>query len=178
MKGIVFTEFVEMVEQRYSPELADQMIEASALSSGGAYTSVGDYHHQELLAMVGTLVSLTGEKQADLVRHFGHHLFGSFSRLYPSFFVGAQSSLDFLQGIEDIIHAEVKKLYPDVELPRFDVDRPARSRLVLTYHSHRHMGDLAHGLIEGCIAHFGEALALIREDLPGNEGIVRFTIGV
>ncbi len=41
MKGTVFTEFLEMVENILSPELADLIIEQSDLHSEGAYTSLG-----------------------------------------------------------------------------------------------------------------------------------------
>jgi len=43
MKGIIFTEFLEMVEDRFSPEIADRIIEAADLPSGGAYTAIGTY---------------------------------------------------------------------------------------------------------------------------------------
>ena len=36
MKGIVFTEFLEMVEEKYGYEVVDQIIEESKLPSGGA----------------------------------------------------------------------------------------------------------------------------------------------
>jgi len=41
MKGIVFTEFLEMVENKFSPELADRIIEGAEVPSGGVYTAVG-----------------------------------------------------------------------------------------------------------------------------------------
>jgi hypothetical protein len=36
MKGMVFTEFVEMVESKFSPEIADQMIVNANVESGAA----------------------------------------------------------------------------------------------------------------------------------------------
>ena len=41
MKGIVFTEFLEMVEERYSAEVMDQILLGAKLPSGGAYTARG-----------------------------------------------------------------------------------------------------------------------------------------
>lgn len=178
MKGVIFTEFVEMVEQRYSQEIADRMLDESDLPSGGAYTSVGNYDHRELGIMIGKMAEISGEAVPGLIHTFGLHLFGRFLLLYPSFFVGIASAMDFLASIEDVIHAEVRKLYPDVELPNFDVSRPEPNRLVLTYHSQRHLGDLAHGLIEACISHYGIPLSLHREDLPGEDHSVRFTLSV
>jgi hypothetical protein len=55
------------------------------------------------------------------------------------------------------------KLYPDAQLPRFETEHHSTHRLVLIYHSSRHFEDLAEGLIDGCIAHFGENIELQRE---------------
>ena len=176
MKGIVFTEFIEMVEQHYSPETAYRLLDECDLPSGGAYTSVGTYDHRELVAMVAKLSGISGASVPALINAFGHHLFGRFLLLYPGFFSGIGSAMDFLWRIEEVIHAEVRKLYPDVELPRFVVSRPDENRLILTYHSERHLGDLAQGLIEACIAHYGASLSLRREDLAEPGQPVRFTI--
>ncbi len=43
MKGIVFTEFLDMVDSVYSPEVVEDIIEASELASAGPYTAVGTY---------------------------------------------------------------------------------------------------------------------------------------
>ncbi len=48
MKGIVFTNFFEMVEEKIGFELVDQLIEGTELATGGAYTTIGTYDHKEL----------------------------------------------------------------------------------------------------------------------------------
>jgi len=176
MKGIVFTEFIEMVEEKFSQETADRLLDECDLPSGGAYTAVGTYDHQEIVRMVIKLSEISGQPAPTLINTFGRHLFGRFVVLYPAFFTGVDSAMDFLARIEEIIHAEVRKLYPDAELPRFDIARPDERTLVMTYHSDRHLGDLAEGLIEACIIHYGRPQEIVREDLalPGQP--VRFTI--
>ncbi len=52
MLGMVFTEFLEMVEQRFSPELADQMLTQTTLANDGAYTAVGYYPYAEMQALL------------------------------------------------------------------------------------------------------------------------------
>lgn len=165
MKGVVFTEFLEMVESRFSAGMVEDIIEEAQPASGGAYTAVGTYSHEEMVTMVGVLSTRTGIPVAELLRTFGQHLFGRFAASHPSFFVGAEGALTFLAGIEGIIHAEVLKLYPGAQLPRFDVERHDARQLVLLYRSTRHFEDLAEGLIRGCIDHFGEALTVHRESL-------------
>jgi len=176
MKGIVFTEFIEMVEQKFSRETADRMLDECQLASGGAYTAVGTYDHGEMATMVLKLSELSGLPASVLIKAFGYHLFERFVLLYPGFFLGITSAMDFLARIEDIIHAEVRKLYPDAELPRFDVARAEGGALMLTYHSERHLGDLAEGLIESCIHYFGTPLTVTREDLAEPDRPIRFLI--
>ena len=162
MKGVVFTEFLGMVESRFSPDMVDDIIDDARLPHGGAYTAVGTYPHEEIVVMVVALSKRTGIAVPDLIRAFGQHLFGRFVQAYPSFFAQASDTFRFLSGIEDIIHAEVLKLYPDAELPRFVVERHDERQLVLTYQSPRHFEDLAEGLMQGCIAHFGQDVRLER----------------
>lgn len=175
MKGIVFAEFIEMVEDAFSPEIADRIIEESDLESGGAYTAVGTYPHEELVAMVVRLSEITETPAGDLVKAFGRHLFSRFVSAYPAFFEGLGSSFEFLETIENHVHVEVRKLYPDAELPTFDCVRDGNT-LTMTYRSKRQFADLAEGLIEGSIAHWGESIELHREELDGAEDQARFLL--
>lgn len=177
MKGIVFTEFLEMVEDRFSPEVADRIIEASNLPSGGAYTAIGTYDHTEMTQLVTQLSVATGTTVPVLVHAFGQYLFGRFVALYPQFFEGVESAFPFLDKIDSYIHVEVLKLYPDAELPRFECDTSEPGRFTMIYRSTRGFADLAEGLIRGCIEHYGENITIQREDLSGGQGTcVRFVL--
>ncbi|MEL6177621.1 MAG: heme NO-binding domain-containing protein [Myxococcota bacterium] len=177
MRGIVFTEFLEMVEEQFSPETADHIIDRSELPSGGAYTALGTYAHEEMFALVEQLSSEVNISIPDLLRHFGSHLFGRFLDQYPHVFTGIQGAFPFLMRLEDHIHVEVRKLYPNAELPTFTYDDSVPGRLVMLYRSSRPLGDLAEGLIEGCLAHYNEPITLTREDLPDTTlTCVRFTL--
>ena len=81
MKGIVFREFISLVETQFSLETADHIIAASHLSSDGAYTTVGTYPHQEMVELVTHLSEATKISVKDLLHHFGrHHFFSVFLR--------------------------------------------------------------------------------------------------
>jgi len=178
MKGIVFTKFIEMVEEQFSIDTAEEMIEACDLPNGGSYTSVGTYDHRELVALLLQLSKISGKPVPDLLRDYGKFLFGQFALLYPGFFKGVTSSLAFAAQIDDVIHVEVLKLYPDAQLPRFQTVSWTADELKLLYRSDRHLGDLAEGLLEACIAHFGEAgsVSLRRENLAEPGEPVCFTM--
>ncbi len=173
MKGMVFTEFLEMVETKFSADMVDDIIDDANPASGGAYTSVGTYSHEELVDMVVALSNRTQIPVPVLVRTFGEHVFGVFARSFQQFFEGVPDALTFLSGIEDIIHAQVIKLYPDAQLPKFDCLREG-NQLTMIYHSDRHLADLAEGLIMGCGQHFGDNLTIQRDEL--NELSTRFIV--
>lgn len=178
MKGIVFSEFLEMVEEKFSPEIADRIIEqASAkLSTGGAYTRVGVYDHMELIELVTALSRLANVPAKELVTTYGTHLAGRFAALFPTFFEEVTGTLDFLERVDNHIHKEVLKLYPEAELPRFAYEREG-SRLVMEYQSARPFASLARGLIEGSAIYYGETLQIEEEDLSSGAGNhMRFTI--
>ncbi len=177
MKGIVFTEFMEMVETRYSMRVADRIVDAARVPSGGAYTAVGTYDPGEMWSLLAELSKATELPIPELLRNFGEFLSDRFAVAYPALFAGAQTTFDLLEGIDHLIHAEVRKLYPDAELPHFEVIERTADRLVLLYESPRHFADLADGLIRGCGRHYGENLTVAQEALSSSSGSrVRFTI--
>lgn len=177
MKGIVFTELLEMVEERFSLDVVDRIVERAQLPSGGVYTAVGTYPPAEAIALVRELSAETGAPPSALLHAFGMHLFKRFAVGFPHFFRPDDSALAFLERVETVIHVEVKKLYPDAELPSFECVREGGS-LAMVYRSPRCLSPLAEGLIQGCADHFGEPIEIAREDLSSSPGVevVRFTI--
>lgn len=154
MKGVVFTEFMDMVEDAFSADILDEIIELSDLPNGGAYTSVGTYDHQEIVRMAVNLSEKVNLPVPLLLETFGKHLFGRFTQMYPDFFEGVTDVFTFLKKIDSYIHVEVKKLYPEAELPRFYHQQEDENTLHMFYLSSRHFEDLAIGLIKGCMEFF------------------------
>ncbi len=177
MRGIVFTEFLELVEDKFSADMVDTIIDSSNLPSGGAYTSLGTYSHSEMVKLVTSLSKETDISVPDLLKLFGEHLFGVFNVGFPVFFEGINHAFEFLKNIENYIHVEVRKLYPDAELPKFEYETPSENTLVMIYSSNRPFGDLAEGLISGCIKHYKKPIDIDREDLQSDELTkIRFTL--
>jgi hypothetical protein len=177
MKGLVFTEFLGFVRQQHGEDMVDDIIDASDLPSGGAYTAVGTYPHGEMFTLCSALAERTGTTAADLVRSFGDHLSGAFARSHPEFFERAGNLFDFLESIEEHIHVEVRKLYPDAELPTFQVEQRTPTRIVLLYRSPRRMGHLSEGLIQGSARQFDVQVMVQSDPLDGGDGqAVRFTV--
>ncbi|MEN9629637.1 MAG: hypothetical protein RJA10_2864 [Pseudomonadota bacterium] len=171
MKGMVFTEFLDMVEQTWSPEVADRLIDNAHSATGGAYTAVGTYDHRELVRMVQALALESGIAVPELLRRFGHHLAKTFAARFPAFFNAQPTLFDFLGSIDAVIHVEVLKLYPDAELPSFRVEQRTEDTMTLVYRSSRHMAPLALGLMEGAATHYGRQ-ALIEQSTQADGAVV------
>lgn len=177
MKGVVFTEFLDMVDEKFSPALADRIIQAAHLPSGGAYTAVGSYDHAEMWSLVSELSKAAEIPMPDLMKGFGEHLLARLAVAHAALFETHATSFDLLAALDGVIHREVRKLYPDAELPRFEVAERTATRMVLIYQSPRHFADLAEGLLRGCARHYAETVTIAREPLPSRDGSrVRFTL--
>lgn len=176
MKGIVFTEFLELVEQKFGYAKVDEIIQQSNLPNDGAYTAVGTYDHDELLRLVTNLSDSTAIPIGDLVKQFGGFLFVRLAEGYPGLLENTSSSFQLLSRLHSYIHVEVRKLYPDAELPDFDHRTVEPDCLELTYRSTRPFADLAEGLIEACIQYFGEDADLRRDSTEEPKTFARFEI--
>lgn len=176
MKGIVFVEFLELVESKFSLEMVDQIINASDLPSKGVYTAVGYYDHSEMISLVSALSEKSGVAVPELLRLYGNHLFKRFYQLFPIYFEGSNNAFEFLEKVDNYIHVEVLKLYPDANLPKFTVISSSDNEIVMDYESPRHLEDLAHGLIEECCRHYDMSVDIdIKSSGPD---ISRFTVSL
>ncbi len=154
MLGVVYTSFIEMVEERFSTDVADDLLENPQLKYDGVYTAVGSYDHGDMIRMVVHLSELTDIPVDDLVKAFGEYLFAQLASRYPDVLGDRERMLDFLEVIETSVHTQVRKLYPNAELPRFECIRHDADSLTMHYASKRPFVNLALGLIEGCAKHY------------------------
>ena len=176
MKGIVFSEFLTMVDERFSIEMSERLIDEVNPPSGGAYTTVGTYDAQEIVDLVVKLSEITKISVPDLLKTFGRYLLGRFAEIFPQFFKEVTSTLDFLPMVESYVHLEIKKLYSDAELPSFTCVFPYPGRLEMKYRSARNFSDLAEGLILGTADHFNERIKVERESIPEDSSAVLFIV--
>lgn len=176
MKGIVFTEFLDMVESKYGYEMVDYIIEESKLESNGIYTSVGTYHHSEIVQLLSNLSLKSKEDAMMLLKTFGEYLFDTFLKTYPQFFAAEDNVFDFLKSIDSHIHVEVLKLYPDATLPEFETIVTEDGTLIMIYKSERKMAALAEGLMEKSFAYFKQPHSVNKELIKEDGSEVKFTI--
>ena len=171
MKGIIFTSFVEFTEQKFGMEFVDKMLDLKANTTGGAYTAVGTYPSAELLDMVVYACEKKGIDVAETSIEFGKFTFGILVERYTHLVSEYQSAIDCLYHVDQTIHKNVQKLYPDAELPSMHaVLNTASTILELNYHSTRPLMYVAYGLIQGCVKHYGDSVTIEMTDLSNGVG--------
>lgn len=176
MKGLVFREFLRMVESEFGYEMVDKIIEDSHIASKGIYTSVGTYNHHELLSLMNEFGIHVHKSVNELMVEFGRFAFTVFLNNYPGFFQDKKSTFELLSVVEDQIHTEVLKLYPEAELPTFETDGYNNNEMKMIYRSERKMKYFAKGLMQGSLDYFGENAQVEMTNLKEDGSEVLFRI--
>ncbi len=165
MKGLVFTELLEYIEDNFGFDMLDKVIEDANLENNGAYTQAGNYNFDELLKLVVAISNASGIEIPKLLEIFGEHMFFKLTALNPELKTNFSSSLDLISNVDQIIHPEVEKLYPGADLPTFNEIERSEDTLVVDYISNKHLEHFAIGLMRGCAKDFNEDLDVSYEAL-------------
>lgn len=158
MKGLVFNLLEDLVRRDHGDAAWDALLDASGVS--GVYTSLGNYPDADLYRLVGAASQALGADAADIVRWFGREALPLLAARVPEVFRPHTSTRAFVLTLNDIIHPEVRKLYPGADVPDFDFETSDSGHLRMTYRSHRRLCTFAEGLIEGAARYYGERVEI------------------
>lgn len=176
MKGIVFTEFLDLVEDKFGLDMVDRIIENSELESEGIYTSIGTYSFSEMLQLITNLSNYTNLSTDSLLLVYGEHFFSVLVNSYPGLINMYEDPIALLSSIENHIHVEVRKIYPEAELPTFKILEKDGNRLTLLYKSIRAMHHFGLGLMNKTFEHFNSTATIILEKVKEDGTEVKFII--
>ncbi|HEX2015197.1 MAG TPA: heme NO-binding domain-containing protein, partial [Solirubrobacteraceae bacterium] len=147
MKGIMFNLLETVVVRDYGEDAWEDILDGAGVD--GVYTSLGSYDDGELLALVGAASAKLDQPVDDVVRWYGRHALPLLADNYPQLFSPHEEARSFVLTLNEIIHPEVRKLYPGAITPEFGFDASDPDSLVMTYRSPRQLCALAEGLLQG-----------------------------
>lgn len=176
MKGIVFTEFLDLVEDKFGLEMVDKIILNSELKSNAIYTSIGTYEFSEMLQLISNLSHFTRLSVDSLLLVYGEHFFSVLLKNYPDLIELYKDPLVLLASVENHIHVEVRKIYPDAELPTFKIIERNDSQLTMIYKSSRAMHHFGLGLMHKTFEHFNVNFEIVLEKIKEDGTEVKFII--
>mgnify|MGYP000660448328 FL=1 len=176
MKGIVFTEFLDLVESKFGLEMVDKIISESKLTSKGAYTAIGTYSFSEMLQLLQNLSKNTSISIDNLLLVYAEHFFSVLETSYPGLLATYKDPIEMISSIENHIHVEVRKIYPDAELPTFILEKKEENSLILLYKSSRAMHHFGLGLMNKTFEHFNSTASIVLEKIKEDGTEVRFIV--
>jgi hypothetical protein len=176
MKGIIFTEFMTLVEDKFGLKVLDEVLEGA--EDEGVYTTVGSYDHRNLVKLIIELSNISGIPGTQLQEVFGESVFINLYKTIPNQagLKECQSTFQFIRHVEDYIHVEVKKLYPEAKPPSFEFLSESETQMTFDYKSARCMSHVCLGLVKGCANHFNEHIDITTQAIDDEEKHVRFSL--
>ena len=164
MKGMIFIAFESFVVETHGREFYEELIESSSPGfEGSTYVGPATYDDERLMELVQLANERSGIPIPDLIRGFGRHCLPMLFEYYPGSIHQFETPRDLLLGIDQIIHVETKKLYPDAQTPSFTYEDMGDRRLRMNYQSPRKLCWLVEGLIDGLADYYGDTIEYAQE---------------
>ena len=152
--------FLDMVAEQYSHDMVDEIIDASDLSTDGAYTTIGNYCHTEFLQLLTHLSQQTNTEMPVILDQVGRHLFSTFFNAQPEFFADFKNCFEFLQAYEGYLRVDIGKIHDDDEaqadIPVLQMIKDDQETLELHYISQLPSEHLTLGLIQESASYFND----------------------
>lgn len=158
MKGIIFNLLEQFVVENWGAETYEKILAKCPLTTREPFVGPLTYPDGDLLAIVGAVCGELGVTTQDALRAFGRFAFPRLASRHPELVKGRVDPLALLLSVENVIHVEVRKLYPDAITPEFEFESLKAGSLVMRYRSRRRLCPLVVGLIEGVAEHFDTSI--------------------
>ena len=158
MKGIIFNLLEDVVIRNHGEDTWDELLAAAALD--GAYTSLGSYPDEQIHGLVAAASHKLSLTPFEILRWFGQQAIPLLFERYPAFFNSHFCTRAFVLSVNNIIHPEVRKIYPGADVPTFEFRHAPDGGLLMGYLSPRRLCALAQGFIEGAATHYRDTVIL------------------
>lgn len=159
MKGVVFNLLESFVVEGWGPEAWEQICDLCPLRTQEPFVGPGTYPDEDLVALAVKAAEILGVSLPDALRAFGRFSFGPLAKKFPTFVEPHDDPVRFLASVDQVIHVEVRKLWPDAVTPSFVYDGVDTRSIRITYASNRKLCHFMEGLLEGVADHFGTPVA-------------------
>ncbi len=161
MKGVIFNLAEQVITDGSGAGVRDDVLDSADVE--GSYTSLGSYPDAQFHALVAAIADRLDVEPQVVVRRPGEADLPTLAARYPRFFDGHASTQAFLLALNDIIHTEVRKVYPGADVPEFGFEVPSEAVLIIHDGSPRRLCMLAEGFIHGAARLYAEQLTLSQE---------------
>lgn len=158
MKGIIFNLAEEVVRRDHGEDTWDAILVGAGLD--GSWTSLGSYPDEHLERVVASAATLLGIDRGAVLRTVAEGAIPLLAQRYPHFFTPHIDARSFVLTVNDMIHPEVRKLYPGATPPMFGFEPAPEEEVLLSYTSARRLCALAEGFVHGAATHYGQTVLI------------------
>lgn len=186
MKGIVFTKFLDLVEEEFGLEMVDKIISQSRLPSEGVYTSIGTYSFYEMLQLLHNLIKNKDILVINLLQEYAVHIFSAMDIIHPDMLTSYKDPIEMIASMnyhiekifitKDVPHTELIKAKSFSALPQFIVKERTKSSLIINYKSNRGMQHFWLELMHEMFQYFNETATIVLEKTKKDGTELKFII--
>lgn len=152
MKGLLFTELLEMVEENFGYRTASAILLNAPLSSKGIYTATKNYHRYEMSVLFERLQKHTQLSFEHLTQVFGRHLCKRLLIAYPQ-----------QRGYVNRLFAAITRR---ADMPLFSFACADSKTLTILYNPACKTNCITEGIIHGYLDHLRQLSRLQESVLP------------
>lgn len=159
MHGLIHLELQKFVEERFGAKAWAELVRGAGLASE-IYTPLRSYPDEQILALVGQAVTMTGFTATSLLEEFGEALVPTYLSIYGNLIKPEWRTLEVIEHTEETIHRVVRMKHPGAQPPRLSAERTKPNEVVLTYDSPRRLCAVARGIVKGVAKQFKELVTI------------------
>jgi len=162
LRGLIFRAYLNFIKDNFGYEELDEILQKDDYPNKGGFSSAGNYKSKYLISLVTHTTHLYGNSKEKVIEAFGKYAFNFLLDRFKKSYKGSTSPLhtnnayNFLEKLNVIHFDELRKLYPDADFPKFDINRVDSEHIIIEYSSHRNLPYLVYGLIKGCLKYYND----------------------
>jgi len=165
MKGVVFNLLEAFVCENWGEDAYEDILALCPLKTKEPFVGPGTYPDSDLMTIAQQAAAALQTPLPGALRAFGHFCFPRLVEKCPSLVAQYKTPRELLLSVHNVIHVEVRKLYPAAVTPDFSFEEvgapgePAQlDQLIMHYRSKRKLCAFLEGLLQGLSDHFGEKI--------------------
>jgi len=177
MKGVIFKHFESFITDTFGASTFEAVLEQTPLRSALPFVGPATYPDEDLFALAGTAIRLSGLAPDAALFAFGRYLYPRLAAGVPGLIQRHRDTRSLLMELDREIHVEVRKIMPQAVTPRILCRDLGDGALEVTYRSPRMVCALFRGLVDAAAESFGErALPVERECVHHGAEACRFEL--
>jgi hypothetical protein len=154
MKAFIVTSMVDMLDRQHGSGQVDAILADAGLTGLRGVDPHSDVPVQSIVRLSMVAAEALNTEVDDLVEQFGWYIFGVLVIEFPDQ-VSQPDFHAFLRAVNTQIHPEMRRRFPNAEVPTVTVEEADGDSFLVRYASKRPFTRLACGIISAASTHFG-----------------------